>query len=135
MITLITPKLKDDLLADLMSVKSMNVENNIHTCAKDFDTTPDIVEAIYDQFQEMGLLKQTKFLGGTIFFQLNAKAHGFYSHGGFMAQEEMLKANIQKLSNELDLLAKQLSPDLLEKASSISAIGANIIAALAFFKT
>ena len=75
------------------------------------------------------------FLGGTIFFQLNAKAHDFYSHGGFMAQEEMLKANIQKLSNELDLLAKQLSPDLLEKASSISAIGANIIAALAFFKT
>ena len=135
MITLITPKLKDDLLADLMSVKSMNVENNIHTCAKDFDTTPDIVEAIYDQFQEMGLLKQTKFLGGTIFFQLNAKAHDFYSHGGFMAQEEMLKANIQKLSNELDLLAKQLSPDLLEKASRISAIGANIIAALAFFKT
>lgn len=34
MITFITPKLKDDLLADLLSVESMGVQNNVHSCAK-----------------------------------------------------------------------------------------------------
>ena len=78
MITFITPKLKDDLLADLLSVESMGVQNNVHSCAKEFDTSSDIIEAIYDQFEEMGLLQQTKCLGGTIIFQLKAKAHDFY---------------------------------------------------------
>ena len=135
MITLITPKLKDELLADLLSVGSMNIENDIHSCAKEFDTLPDIVGAIYDLFEEMGMLKQTKFIGGKIHFQLKAKAHDFYSHGGFTAQEEILKANIQKLSDELDLLSKQLSPDLLEKVTSISTIGANILTVLGLFKS
>ena len=135
MITLITPKLKDDLLADLLSVESMNVQNNIRSCAKEFDTSSDIVEAIYDQFEEMGLLQQTKCLGGTIIFRLRAKAHDFYSHGGFAAQEEILKANIQKLSDELDFLAKQLSPNLGEKAASLSTIAANIVAVLGLFKS
>ena len=134
MITLITPKLKDDLLADLLSVGSMNVQNDIHSCAKEFNTTSDIVEAVYDQFEEMGLLKQTKCLGGTIIFKLTAKAHDFYSHGGFVAQEEILKANSQKLSDELDFLAKQLSPNLCEKAASLSTIAANIAAVLGLFK-
>ena len=48
MITFITPKLKDDLLADLLSVESMGVQNNVHSCAKEFDTSSDIIEAIYD---------------------------------------------------------------------------------------
>ena len=135
MITFITPKLKDDLLADLLSVESMGVQNNVHSCAKEFDTSSDIIEALYDQFEEMGLLQQTKCLGGTIIFQLKAKAHDFYRHGGFAAQEELLKANIQKLSDELDLLAKQLSPDLLEKANSLSTIGVNILTALSLFKS
>ena len=46
MITLITKKLKDELLADLLSVESMKVENNIHSCAEEFDTSADIVEAV-----------------------------------------------------------------------------------------
>ena len=44
MITFITPKLKDDLLADLLSVESMGVQNNVHSCAKEFDTSSDIIE-------------------------------------------------------------------------------------------
>ena len=134
MVTLITPKLKDDLLADLLSVGSMNVQNDIHSCTKEFNTTSDIVEAIYDQFEEMRLLKQAKCLGGIIIFQLTAKAHDFYSHGGFTAQEEILKANIKKLSDELDFLAKQLSPNLREKVVSLSTIASNIATVLGLFK-
>ena len=133
--SLITPKLKDELLAELLSVGSMNVQSNIHKDAKEFNVDADVVEAIYDQLEEMGLIRQSKCLGGTIIFQITAKAHDFFSHGGFTVQEEILKANIQKFSDELDLLAKQLSPNLLEKATSISAIGASIATALGLFKS
>ena len=135
MITLITPKLKDEFLIDLLSNENMSFAMEVSECAEKFNTSKDIVEAIYDQFEGMGLLKQKAFSGGGIFIQLTTKAHDFYSHGGFTAQEELLKANIQKLSSELDLLAKQLSPNLPEKAASIASIGASIATALALFKS
>lgn len=135
MITLITPKLKDEFLIDLLSNENMSFAMDVSECAEKFNTSKYIVEAIYDQFEEMGLLKQEAFSGGGIFIQLTTKAHDFYSHGGFTAQEELLKANIQKLSSELDLLAKQLSPNLPEKAASIASIGASIATVLALFKS
>lgn len=135
MIAIITPKLKDELLAELISEGTMNVQDDIYFYARKLNTTPDIIEAVLDQFEEIGLLTQIKCKDGIIGIRLNAKSHDFYNHGGFTVQEEMLKANIQKLSNELDLLAKQLSPNFLEKARSISAIGANILTALSFFKS
>lgn len=135
MITLITPKLKDEFLIDLLSTESMSFTRDVSECAEKFNTSKYIVKAIYDQFEEMGLLKQERFLGGGIYIQLTAKSHDFYSHGGFTAQEELLKANIQKLSSELDLLAKQLSPNLPEKAASIASIGASIATALGLFKS
>ena len=113
----------------------MDVQDDIESYAGKLNAAPDIIEAVLDQFEEIGLLTQTKCKEGIIGIRLKAKSHDFYNHGGFTVQEEMLKANIQKLSNELDLLAKQLSPNLLEKARSISTIGANILTALGFFKS
>lgn len=133
--SIITPKLKDELLIDLLSVEAMHVQGNIYETAKEFNIESDMAGAVYDQFEEMGLIKQSKCMGGTIIFEIKAKAHDFYNHGCFTVQEEILQANIQKLSDELDLLTKQLSPDLLEKVTSISTIGANILSALGFFKT
>ena len=75
-----------------------------------------------------------KYIGGRI-IEIKTAAHDFYNHGGFIAQEEILKANIQKLDDELELLAKQLSPNLLDKASKISALGANILSVLTYFKS
>ena len=135
MINLITPELKDKLLFDLLSPGSMSVQANIRQVAKDFQTSPDIAQAVYDQFESLGLMKQTKCIGGNIYIQLNASAHDLYRRGGFTVQEEILKANIEKLGRELDLLAKQLSPDLSKKASEIASIGSNILSALAFFNS
>lgn len=130
---LITVKLKDELLVDLLSTGSMNGLINIHTQAKEFNANPDVIEAIYDHFEELGFISQTKFIGGDVLFNIKVKAHDFFNHGGFLAQEELLKANIQKMSDELELLAKNLSPDMSEKASLLSGIAANIATALGLF--
>lgn len=73
-------------------------------------------------------------MGSLLVCQIKAKAHDFMRHGGFQAQEEILMANLQKLSSELDLLAKQLSPNLAEKASMLSSIAGNILSAITLFK-
>lgn len=132
---IITPKLKDDLLSQIVNVGSMKAEVNINKVAKELSTSPDIVEAIFDQFEEMGFFTQEKFIGGNILFFIKVNAHDFYSHGGFQAQEEILKANIKKLSHELDLLSEQLSPNLLEKANQLAGISSAILSALSLFKS
>ena len=56
------------------------------------------------------------------------EAHDIVRLGGFVAQEELLKANIQKLGLEIDLLSKELaSSNLLEKAQRIASIGKSIL--------
>ena len=45
-------------------------------------------------------------------------------------QEEILKGNIEKLGLEIDLLSKELSPDLLDKAQKLASFGNNILSVL-----
>lgn len=132
---LITPELKDKVLIDLLTPGSMKVSCNIHQTAKDLDIHSDLVEAIIDQFERMGLIRTTKCLGGNMLVNINAEAHDLYTHGGFTVQEELLKANIEKLGFELESLSKQLSPDLLEKANQIAGIGTAILSALPLLKS
>lgn len=59
------------------------------------------------------------------------EAHDVLRLGGFVAQEELLKANIQKLGLEIDLLSKELaSSNLLEKAQRIASLGNSILSFL-----
>ncbi len=135
MITLITPELKDNIIKDLLSPGTMYVQCNINETAKEQDTSSDIIEAILDQFEELGLLRQTKLIGGKINIYINANLHDLYNQGGFKAQEVLLRENINKLGLEIELLSKQLSPDLLEKANKLACIGSSIISALSLFKS
>ena len=65
--------------------------------------------------------------------EVTPEAHELWQRGGFFVQEEILKNNINKLALEIDLLSKQLSPDLIDKAQKISSIGKNILSALNLF--
>lgn len=126
---MITAELKDRILKSLVETGN-RLTTNIHTDAADYDTDPDTYSLILDQFERQGYLSQSKCMGGEALLFLNAEAHDMVRLGGFVAQEEMLKANIQKLGLEIDLLCKELTPDLLDKAQKISAIGGSILAAL-----
>lgn len=132
--SLITPAIKDQVLQSLVSVNSIGIEVNLYEESKDLNLSPDIIEAIYDHFEEIGLIEQTKSYSSTT-IKMKSRAFDLYNHGGFNAEEEILKANIQKLDYELRTLANQLSPDLLEKANKISSIASCIFGALVLFKT
>lgn len=130
----ITPELKDKVLKDLVEV-GMYPSFNIRELSGEYGIDSSVLEAILDQFESLGLLKQTKCLGGRINVHMSANAHDLYNHGGFYAQEELLKANIEKLNRELLLLSKELEPKLLDKANMIANIGSAIISSLGFFKS
>lgn len=133
---IITPQLKDKLLIQLLSADSIRTTFTFSPeMEEELGMTSDMAQMIIKQFEEMGLLKATFFsnpFGARI--TLNAKAHDVYSHGGFTAQEEILKANIEKLDLQLQYLTKQLGPDYLDTASKISSIGSAIMSALPLFK-
>lgn len=122
-------ELKDQILKKCTNI-GMSFSVDIYDYAKEFNTDTTVIAEILDQLERMGFLKQTKCMGGYVLVNLTIDAFDFINRGGFLVQEELLKANIQKLGLEIDLLCKELSPNLLEKAHKISAIGASIASAL-----
>lgn len=134
-ITIITPQLKDEILIEMLSYSSPHFDLYYHEVAPNFGITPDLMRLVFDQFDELGLIvKKSEYKAG-ISFTVTANAHDFYRRGGFSVQEEILKANIEKLGRELDILAKQLSPSLAQKSSELSTIAASILQAVSMFKS
>ena len=82
----------------------------------------------------MGLIQVTYFTGYGARINVQAKAMDLYRHGGFIAEEEILKGNIEKLGLELDTLSKQLTPNHIEQASHLSQIAAAIMQGLTLFQ-
>lgn len=143
---MITPKMKDDVINILCSgTFNFDVHYNVPKTAfleeladKDDPSksfTENQLVSIFSQFERMGLISGYANNSRTVEFEVLVEANDFYIHGGFQAQEEILKANIEKLSQELDLLSKQLSPDLLEKANKLTGISSAILSALSLFKS
>ena len=60
-----------------------------------------------------------------------AELHDFAQKGGFVIQEEIFKANIEKLGFEIDNLRKQLAPDKLDTLNKISSIASALFGGLA----
>lgn len=131
LITIITPQLKDELLVELLATSKYRYEIDCHELAPSFNTKPFILHIMLQQFAELGLIDYPNDGRGYGKVTIRAKAHDFYLHGGFAVQEEILKANIEKLGRELEVLAASLTPDLADKAAELSSIGANILTALA----
>ncbi|MFI3302769.1 MAG: hypothetical protein SNI18_06330 [Rikenellaceae bacterium] len=125
---MITPKIKDDVLRSFIQF-GMRCETNVRKDCSDFNLTYEEYDALIRQFEELNLLNARRCLGGRTIIQLNVNAHDLINRGGFYAQEELLKANIEKLSLELQSLVKQLEPSLAKKAKEILSLGANILSA------
>ena len=90
---------------------------------------------ILDQFVVDGLLKtlQLRTVGVYVAFP-TANLFDFLNHGGFTAQEELLRANLEKLNLELLKLSKDLESSVLESANTITAIAGSVAMALGLFK-
>jgi Fe2+ or Zn2+ uptake regulation protein len=131
---IITPQIKDIVLADLLSPDSTSFTLDYSKSKEEYGVSPESVCLILNQFEELGLIKKKDFIGRRCLIHVQMKAMDLHRHGGFMAEEELLKGNIEKLGMELDLLCKQLSPNYSEKASHIASIASAVMQGLTLFK-
>ena len=127
---MITSELKDKVLNELINSGYITGSFYINEFAKDFNVKPDFIDAILKQLEELNLATFDRLLGGRIDFELSANAFDFFNHGGFVAQELLLKQNIEKLMLEIE----QLKSKFPEKANLLSNIITAITSALALFK-
>lgn len=126
---LITPELKDRILKEFVETSGINLAVDIRDMAKDYNIDRDTMEIILDHFENLGFFEQTKMLGGIIRFRMLVPAFDFFAHGGFTAQEELLKKNLEKLILEIETL----KPSMPAKAETLTSIISNIATALGLF--
>lgn len=132
-IKLITPQMKDLALEYLLSSNYLEIDINNREFSEYCGCLPFQVRLILDEFEKLELLKIESTNDG-VTVTISAKAYDMHVHGGFTAQEELLKANINKLGYELDALSKELEPKHLDKAEKISSIAMAVLSALTLFK-
>lgn len=137
---MITAKLKDNVLIVICSCELQY--ERVYTIKKlellkeiPIECSENELTAILSQFARMGLISHYANNSSTIQICLLVEASDFLARGGFYAQEELLKANIEKLSAEIDLLAKKLQPNFLEEANRLATLGASIASVIGLFKS
>lgn len=91
----------------------------------------DVIISILDYFKGKGLIAEGYGTCSCAVFQIITKveAHDLFLHGGFFAQEELLKKNIEKLLLEIE----SLKPSLPDRVERITSIAANIATAISLF--
>ena len=130
---MITASTKDKILFYLCSeavpekLSSGKTADILKELELDFDT----FNAIMVQFQRFGFIEDLNLRHSDIHFILRTDSNDFSQKGGFVIQEEIFKANLDKLEFEIDVLRKQLSPDKLDTVNKISSIVSALFGGLA----
>lgn len=130
---MITVAIKDNVLFYLCKeaipeqVSSGSTNDILKELELDFDT----FNAVMTQFQRFGFVEDLNLRRSYLSFILRTDAHDFSQKGGFAIQDEILKANIEKLGFEIDNLKKQLGPDKLDTLNKISSIASALFSGLA----
>jgi hypothetical protein len=136
---MITPKDKDKVLNAIIirdeEAKKHEFEISYNDFFPDGDISCDDFRIILEQFNKIGLLSyMTGISGNSFYIHVTASLFDYYNHGGFVAQEEILLANLQKLGYELEILSKEANPNLLERIGNITEIAASVATALGLFR-
>ncbi|WP_273209080.1 hypothetical protein [Runella zeae] len=132
---MITPTIKDSVLKWLCD--NMPVEQyrpvNLQSLFKETNLTFDTIEPILQYFNRLGLIGELNARRTSTLLLLRIEAHDFLSRGGFIAQEEIFKKEIEKLIIEIENFKKQLKPDQLETAEKLSTIASAILSGITLF--
>lgn len=116
---MITPELKDKVLNNQLSHNDVTYTFNIIQLANELNCSSDTIRAILDYFNRLNLISATNYtIGGDVIISLNVEASDMALRGGFVAQEELIKKNFEKLLLELDSL-KSKFPKNIETITSI----------------
>lgn len=127
---MITPKQKDSILNAVLNEYDGGVETfSLKAIANEYELPDHIVRLYFKQLNEMGLADFSELTGGMAMISFTLDAYEFVGHGGFVAKEELLEANIKKLLLEIE----SLKPSMPDKVAMITGIASNIAAALSLF--
>lgn len=91
------------------------------------------LQAVLDQFTELGLFSKGSIMPISYTVQIKAAAFDFMSHGGFVAEEALFNDSVEKLRLECESLAKELQPDFPEKAERLVGFAASVSTVLSLF--
>ena len=107
--------------------RQIDLKELLKVSGVDFDS----VNAVLSYFARVGLISDVNSRRVALFLTLRVEAFDMLSHGGYTAQEELLKNNIEKLLLEIE----SLKPSMPEKVNTLTTIAANIVAAFGMFLT
>lgn len=121
---------KDAVLKFICENLELGVMNDIEgdEIRKATGLTSREISPVLDYFKKHGIINDGWGAGGSsVFFIVpNLESHDLFLRGGFTAQEELLKKNIEKLLLEIE----GLKPVIPDKINTITSIIANITTAL-----
>ena len=100
---MITPEEKDKVVNYIMSMDQLS-SAIYYDSIKGLNVTENEFYMILEQLDRMGLIRQSRGYSVT----KRAELYDFVRRGGFVGQEELLNANIEKLNSELLVLSKEL---------------------------
>lgn len=127
---MITPAFKDEILHLITDNNSEMVCGlNVHEVSEEYNVSWRVIDAILDEFERLNLITNERSLGGSIWIQIHVPAFDLVRRGGFIASEELLYQNIEKLLLEIE----SLKPNMPEKIANITSIASNIATALGLF--
>lgn len=133
---MITPANKDKILAAIASRDESAFYIYYDDIFQDKEISLSKFELILYQMVKIGLLKKVSpTTSSSCYVEPTAELFDFLSHGGFIAQEEILRANLEKLDYELMKLAKEIDPSLSTSVEKITGIAASIATALNLFSS
>lgn len=132
---MITAAIKDKVLFFLCSnaIPEKMSEGETRNTLKELEIDFDTFNAIMTQFQRFDFIEDLNLRRMHMSFILRTEAHDFAEKGGFSIQDEIFRANIEKLGFEIDNLRKQLGPDKLDALSKLSSIFSAITGGLALW--
>lgn len=130
---MITAAIKDKVLFYLCNqvVPEQVSQGKTPDILKGLEMEFDTFNAIMIQFQRFGFIEDLNLRRSFLSFILLTDAHDYAQKGGFVVQDEIFRANLQKLDLEIDILKKQLGPDKLDTLNKISGIVSALFSGLA----
>lgn len=132
---MITSTDKDKLLFLLCSQPYVETHINysVDVIQSNTKLDSDNIFAILKYFERNGLISDLNPRNNIVFMTLHIEAHDLAEKGGFSVQDEIFKANIEKLQFEIENLRSKLEPDHLEYINKIATIGSAILGGLSLF--
>ena len=132
---MITPEIKDKVLCAIVESKETIFDLSYEDIFPNNEISKRHLHLILIQFVEKGLLRKVANNGSYFLLSVSADIYDFFNHGGFVAQEEILRANLQKLDYELTKLSQEIEPSLTDRISKITTIAASIATTLSLFRS